>query len=517
MSSDQVKLTAAEIKAYFEEATDRIESVRLCTYSTRCYGIVYLRETKNNTEYFQKNIRINDAVIEVVEQPTVHHIRLDTYEQSSSAPIMWLNDYCIQRVFSFLDVIDLINAAEVCHRFKENARSKFAVQHKKLPWFRTTSAITSKINLLHISRLLRNFGMCIDRLRIESPMKPNQLMQLIVRHCGPALRTLTMINVTMDDRALMQRLRSVLSHLQYLEMYECNELFIQMLPSCKALRRLTIMRIPFTLHSESDADSVYSSLNRCFPKLDWAYFVSMDFMTSTHFANFLKKNSHLKALGILPLTDALMLQAICQHVPLIEELYLECSGAMEWELARCLEQLTALKKIELTDFGVLPETYPLIMNALMSCESVIEHLGFRNCLLTDADIEDICNMVHVKSLRFENYTYAPIEFSHILTICKELNIEKLELIDSHVVTMDELLMLVDAAKKLSVLWIHDTDIDIDTFKCISDKVASREEQCSLEIRLFHYKRDLMLPKELLNAHAHVVNVKYRDHFEYYYS
>lgn len=509
----QVQLSAADIKEYFERAADRIECVRMCSHSTQCYGIVYLRATKYNMDTFKGEICIHETTIAVSDQqPTIYHGILDSYEQSDSASIMWLDNYCLQKVFSNLDATDLSNIAEVCHRFKLNAQSQFATQHKDLEWFESPLERTPPPNtkLLHFSKILRNFGECIESLTIESPTIPAQLMELAIRHCS-ALHKLKMECVEIKDSDLVERLRPMFSHLRELNVEECSPWFIPILPYCEELEDLYLFSISYESNPPTDADTVYAPLLQHFPKLKSASLSYMERMTSAHFVNFLEKNPQLKRLE-MPFSDEMVLETIVMRVESIEELHfnfehIPAAAATPMQTADSLKQLRSLKKLEISDFGrAEARRISLIIGAVADSKSSIEQLSFCEVSFTDADIAAICKMTHLKCIHFVDY--ADVTFPQLIRICESLdNIEKLKVINSLELTVDEVEMIVRAAHKLTSLIIENVNINVDAFKRIANVVSQRDARRPLNIQIHNREMCLKLPKKLVNVHKHLLTVE----------
>lgn len=86
-----------------------------------------------------------------------------------------LNDDCLLEVFQHLNTTDLAAVADVCHRFRQVAQAHFVSKgDKKLdfaPIFKYESDGESAMYaLLHISRILRNFGDSIESIRVCEAM-----------------------------------------------------------------------------------------------------------------------------------------------------------------------------------------------------------------------------------------------------------------------------------------------------------------------------------------------------------
>lgn len=105
-------------------------------------------------------------------------------------------------------------------------------------------------------------------------------------------------------------------------------------------------------------------------------------------------------------------------------------------------------------------------------------LNFREVSFTNADIVAICKMTHLKCINFIDY--ADVTFPQLLRICENLHqIEKLKVINSLDLTLDEVVMIVRTAHKLTSLIIENVNIDVTAFERIVDivypKIKSRTE------------------------------------------
>lgn len=444
-------------------------------------------------------------MVEVLEQPNKYHRVFDTFEEANCATLLWLNDDCLQKVFSYLELEDLCSVAEVCERFKLNAQIQFAQQHQRvrISWYGETTRSTRKMQ--YFERIMRNFGAFIRSLENVYPWEGNRLVELVTRYCGSELRKLDLEKVDIEDERLLGTLRPLFSRLHELSVLDCKFSILPILSSCLELQMLELNCVDV---ANADENVIHSIFNQNFPKLTTAA-VSVDNMDEIHFENFVNMNPQLKVLAISLLNESI-LQVIAQSIPLIEKLELIFeTGEIRLASADDLNRLSALSALTLNGIcstGMDSHNVSIILNSIANLQ--IKCLEFTDIFLEDEHIEQLCKLSSIEKLVFSGEIRT--EFEELPNICNSLPLlEELTVNNcDEAITADELVQLIKGAKKLKSISFNKTVIDADTFDNILHIVSQREERIPLRITLHDSAEKL--PQAILDAHEDFLRIIYVD-------
>lgn len=165
----------------------------------------------------------------------------------ANATIQDLNDDCLMEILSYLNVIDLSSAADVCQCFKWNASYVFSHQFKQFD----LRIVYQAVKLLHVGNVLLQFGGLIDTL-IAAPYKSiythkKFTFDCILRYCGKTLKQLELRNFKINSNMLTHS-RTLLGCLEVLKLDHCDlsntaVMFFEQLKNVKRLH-ISNMKIP---------------------------------------------------------------------------------------------------------------------------------------------------------------------------------------------------------------------------------------------------------------------------------
>lgn len=503
----QNRLTASDIKEHFEAVGERIASVRLFEFWSHCYGAIDFHATSRSKMIFENPNLIHGVAIELFEQPNMYHIALESHEEVTGTPVLWLIDDCLQKVFSYLNVDDLCSVAKVCHRFQFNAQEQFSRQHVEVQW--DESGNRSPPSLRRFSEILRTFGANIGSLEIVSPRNQERVMALALRYCGPSLHRLYLGDMEIESNLLIQNLRPLCSHLRYLKINACKLPLLRLMSFCLELKELRLSEV-----NVLDADIVGTAFQQNYPKLETAAFDSVKNLTETHYVEFLKMNRQLKSAEV-PLIDASILRAIAE-CDLLEELELHFESEDTEDESEGIDldsddisiKSKALKRLSL-DGDHAPHnlrTTRAILKAVASAQ--LEDLGFCCVPLTENFvIETICNIETLKQLVLEG---TAIHYDQLLRVCNSLpHLEKLciRLCHETFESDDQLVSIIESAKNLRRLEICELLVDVNTFQKIVDILSQREKRIPLSIIWWTHLVSGVPSKEFMDAHKELLTIE----------
>lgn len=503
----QNRLTASDIKEHFEAAGEQITSVRLFEFWSHCYGAIDFHVTSRSKATFENPNLIHGVAIELFEQPNMYHIALESHEEVTGTPILWLVDDCLQKVFSYLDVDDMCSVAHVCHRFRFNAQEQFSRQHVGVQWNESGNGSTP--SLRQFSEILRTFGAHIDLLGIVSPQSQERVMALALRYCGPSLHRLYLEDMDIESDLSIQTLRLLCTRLHYLKIDDCELPLLRLMSFCLELKELHLSEVNVV-----DADIACSAFQQNYPQLETATFYCVTNLTATHYVEFLKMNRQLKCLKVT-LKDVSILHAIAECVLLEElELHFEIEDTEDESVGIDLDsddisiKLKGLKRFSLIGDSTAHHmrSASTILKAVAGAQ--LEYLGFSFIPLNgNPIIETICNIETIKQLDLEGTT---IQYDQLLRVCNSLpHLEKLHMRFCHETfeSNDQLVSIIKSAKNLRRLEIGELLVDVDTFQKIVDILSQREKRIPLNIIRWTHQADEEPSNEFMDAHKELLTIE----------
>lgn len=120
-------------------------------------------------------------------------------ESPGTATFFDLDNLCQLMVLDELSVNDLGAMAEVCVKFKEIAQSYFATKYRNFDMAQLVDPGTGKYTLVHVRRLLYNFGHLISSLKINVDLLNeriglSKMLDMIRKYCMETINELAFEN-----------------------------------------------------------------------------------------------------------------------------------------------------------------------------------------------------------------------------------------------------------------------------------------------------------------------------------
>lgn len=447
--------------------------------------------------------------------------------ESSTAPantsisvISDLNDDCFLEVFKQLNLADLCAVADVCRRFRQISQRHFASPKLKYdfldinclvdriccdsPNFGTISfpksgntkdesrsirfneSTTTSQKLLHISRLLRNFGDLMKSIRVRGEANTcilaaaetqykydSNILDLISSYCSDGeLSSLIIECCDITDEAGSTR-RVPLLNLKKLKLCDCviSRSFARTLPSwAPQLRELYILNLSKLSIQVPCEDIMHLS----FSALVLIAFRNIFNLKFNGIDDFLKLNPQLRKIGLVncPHIDDSIFQSIALHVPQIEAIQIDRDSAINDGSLFSIGQFNNLSTLKLlASCGKkdnINRFMPLILNKMHAAEIALKHLhvgGIRAFQGAERLVDAISKFKTLQTLWI--FCVPELEKAHIMDMCKSLEeLSELNLQYSEVMLdSDDLVELINHTQKLQVLEYFEREDIFADFKC----------------------------------------------------
>lgn len=490
-------------------------------------------------------------------------VEMDSAVAKDASTILTLNDDCLLEVFQHFNVPDLCSVADVCSRFRQNAKYCFA--HSKKDNLDITLDIgdhtgaflpmrciiagrksqrliretpTLKQALSRASRVLRNFGEFIVKFRDGAFFRgaiewnaewkkkyyTRQIIELLLRYSCGTLAEMDLSSYHFEDD-FAPMMRPLVEHLHKLSLSYCkiDEEFLRLcLLWCEELRELYLSVVEV-------AWKRFDWLHQPFPKLVKISIVCVEYLEANDIVEMLKCNPQLKEIKIcnpMPaneyklLTIDSVLPPIAKYVPEIETLRLFLMRAdisFCRETVECFSQLSKLTSLTL-DLGRNRDVLDGIVSAINTIAAANIQLKFLqlhhvNCThKADQFFRDICKFKQLEALvlawchGFTAYHLMEV-FEHCSEISRLVFLVSVRLEPKHIIETVRLL------PKLRLLRIGQTSrnhkkfkIDIYIFKQLLRIVENRREPIHLEIKLPESCYTQKVPIDLAEAHKKSLSI-----------
>lgn len=320
--------------------------------------------------------------------------------EKDSALLNILNDDCLRKIFQYLTLLDLSNAAEVCVCFNHHANDAFKTKYRHVLKIDTKSELNGHLN--ETEAVLRNFGPLIHSLSIVSEAENHEIairaVRMINQRNTPALKELHLSGINVTEH--IENFRQVFMKLQTLVLIRCQLGY--------------------------DAATLF---NQKFEKMEQATFIWCDELYSFTLKNFITKNRKLKLLVIRDHTkkSVNLIQLISQNLSnlMLMEIDRNCRANQFQEFVCNLGKLNSSKVLKFR-FAHNYCINPLIDN-LIKHKVPIEHMKLISGQIDSNTIKSLIELKQLKILEFVSSESKPKESANKLT--KELSLlEKLYLV-----------------------------------------------------------------------------------------
>lgn len=407
-----------------------------------------------------------------------------------SDSMLFLNNYCLWKLFSLLDVDILCHLANVCKRFRAIAEAFFHLYHKKVQF---TSEQSPR-------RIFSRFGHLIKELEMEDSLGVD--VDGIAKYCQPNLEHLKLHSVGVNCNLLepvFGRLKSV-HHRNCRFLGSVSKLF----KKCKQLESMHV-----------DDQFAHDTIIQKFPKLKDCSLKFLIFYDRLR--TFLQRNSQLKKLNVFTQSADRCFSAIAKNTPNLEvlDIYL-LSFTLDNEnpIFKTKEGFLELSKLKkLKHFAINNTTRPIsnevynefigsLIQSFSIAKTPIEVLNIQSFTLNSMDIQYICNLKMIHTL----YLGANITENDFISLAIQLPLlNHLRLNRKCSMTIGCLIEMVRVGKQLETIHFGDIknlQIDECAFKTLAKEVQCRESKKSLSIQIHRDPRNTSfnVPDELIKLY-----------------
>lgn len=439
-------------------------------------------------------------------QPGYKQRRMRPAHDAPSNILNALNDQCIYEIFKFLEFSDLVNVAEVCVRFNEQAKKTFATsKHKRIILYSGD---------LKVNKIMNTFGANMQSLWIQSTTlnstHDNSVLRSILKYRSDKLKELRLEYFRIDRE--ISNFGPILSQLETFELLysTVNTNLSQSITDCDKLKLLRFECCPL-MHNDSFIARKFSNLKEAHL---WTSDFNIEFIRE-----FIVSNSTIVRLSINQFFDnSHVINLIGEHMTHLQELeYVD--NTIDWTPAPVDIQDVNRFRNELLGIGRLLhlKTLKLVLNqspvgpllaALVENNISIKHLKMGRVLIDDAAIKSLMQMKELKILEFIDVRDTLTRY-HLIDMVKFLlNLQELHLINtSDIIDINVIKTILKHATHLSLLKLKfcgNLSIDINDFSeillIIEQRVMTR---VIIEIEIEQNERiNINVPNEILNTHSH---------------
>lgn len=390
-----------------------------------------------------------------------------------------LNDDCLREVFGYLDLMDLMNAAQVCVRFNQQAKETFAAKYKVCN-LDFDSMKYKRITIHQADDMLRLFGEMIHTLKVDQFFIETEIpiLRIASRYCT-ALKELELTNFTWFPN--LKKIRPIFKHLEKLHLNHCK--------FSNTLRNLSnvCMELKSLRLNGCDMLSCKGIINQ-FVKLEDAQFNECIDLDGCAVESFIEMNSNLIKFSMTQNGEWMStrhIHSIGQNLNHLLELEIdEEIYYMDKQIMQNLSQLDKLKvlKLNFNELAVTP-----LLKSFVEKEVPIEYLKLINGAIDSETIDYISKMKGVKTLELIQ-SDGEITDEHLIQLTKELpQLSELYVKDPPTdITTIGLKKMLPHANKLSLLHlesVHSISIDVDDYKAMLETVKRRPEKVKLLIKI----------------------------------
>lgn len=448
-----------------------------------------------------------------------------TFATTEATSILVLNDDCLLEVFKYLDLLNLSAVADVCRRFRQNARNSF--QYSKINKLHLYDIVNDDDAvhqfILKTSKVLRLFGEFITKFfesgscsrskhwnEESKAICHRKIFELILQYCSGTLITLGFQGIDIKDE-MVPMMRPLLRGLHGLGLtsIRTGESFLRMLPLWSPeLRRLQI-------HLRCEQNGIFEGqilhfdgLHQPFKKLESIALFNAKDLNNNDIEEILKRNPQLKEIRLCrcPNLDPQICRFISNHVSGVESLSLY-DIPLKRRTAKHFGQLINLEKLDLSFDKRSTELTNLkyIVSAIHDIAAA--HIPLKFLLLHNIDcrrytnqfVEEVSKLKKLENLGIGNLP--GLNEPHIATICKNCTeIREVKIIVSFTPTLAFISDIIQRLDKLEFLYIsvnidfewnylngvfatENISVGIENYKEWVEIVSRRQVKTPLDIRL----------------------------------
>lgn len=454
-------------------------------------------------------MEINDPSDEIAESAPSSRICTEEIASPVATTIIDLNDDCLREICDYLNLAELCIFADVCRRFKQNAQAKF----RSLKTKDVTKEVWIDLPDIAKYRMLRNFGGSITSL-IGVALKRNNeyLVLMIIRHCGEALKSLTLHNFRINAY-LGERLLSLIARLEKFGIIECHcqPSFCEQLPFHSA--NLRELEFKFEYYSQCSNVFVLGGLPQTFPKLESFSMVDLE---NRDLKAFLIKNQQLKTINLESANgNEDNFGLIVEHLSTLENLGIVVSKRWNIENHGHLRRMRALKNLVMKSHR--STNVDSILNKMATEKVPIENLELIKCPGNKGLLMAIPKFEKIKVLRLmdvENIT-----LMDVVKLCNRFeHLTELWYRTETPFPMADILTLIRSGKKLQKLHLHkkkwDLAIDTDAYMNIVDIIKMRRnEHNHLELILMGKYNTVSVENGIMSANKNWLSLELKTDWE----
>lgn len=436
---------------------------------------------------------------------------LTEYIPPKPTTILDLNDHVLHEVFRNLTRNDLVAVADVCSKFKWNARAVFSLLYKDHRFI-----IYDIYDRQHSRSILRNFGPAMSSLEVlflrgKKGKCSQRLMELIAQHCGKSLIEIRLVYITFNSVSI-SILKPLLKGLRKIDINSCwfgaESDPSEMLSLCTELRSLSI-----TDPQNSFRENFDFQMPLTIPKLKLLDIRCSRSMKNETLERFLEASPQLEGLKLSVCLQKpnRIFESLAQYAPQIKRFKFCLDGPLNLvENAKHFKQLTALKSLSL-NLGC-DESITSAISEMAAAHVPLEVLTLPGLTGSRELIGAISQLEQLKKLDLFLVIMRPLT-SHIAKMVGCLtqlsNLRLISCESDHESTTTDFLEIIRCAPKLQNFEFYPKALSLDLYLQILELVRKREEICRLVIRFGSHNiyRPGIIPEALLEANLNLLKIR----------
>lgn len=505
-----------EVKTYFGQFGE-VDIVRYYSNKGKAFsfGFVQFKATDSaEAALMQRQHRIagRDVKVKIADvwhQPGYEpHPSLKAPEQNSPLHILnALNDDCLREIFKFLPLVALVNAADVCVRFRAHAKVAFASKFKNtvLTYGSQSHMCCANVSKEIIGSMLRNFGRLMQSIEVDGSTINSTnctfFLNRVGHFCSSSVKKLILSYFKITGK-LLKKLHPLFANLNELSLTQC-EFNVHMTGLLAQCQNMTVFSM-----ERCNIPSKGQLLKQQFAQLQEVNLKDNDSPRDSTFVEFFTLNPTITKLSLgdnFFEDPSTVVRAIGQHLRNLVELNLDSFELwVDSDYTKDVDYLGRLKCLKrlvvlLTHLPCTP-----LLRTLANGNVPIEHLSISDSKVDKSAIDQLVRLKHIKVLKLldtDNFTDV-----HLINVAQELPLlqELCVGVDHEDFTTIGVKKMLKFANNLTLLKLksnHTLTIDVDDFKSMVKTLQNRTNKQKLRIEMETNGDKLNVPEKVLQENS----------------
>lgn len=413
--------------------------------------------------------RTNDSarIAETKSEPNTDERDL---EKKVETKLLDVNDYCLLRIFGYLNLIDLYAISNTCKRLREVADGA-GNEHKSFDFNDLRGSGSETVQYSQTACIFRRFGNFIRKLNINdyifekrSNRNTNQLMEIVVQYCQAHLTELTKSWLSIDISLHLENFVSI-EKLSIIGSTGYNQVH---LPALKVLKLSGVIFL----------QTVGNSPIIC-PNLEELY--CTDYKAADIIQTIILQSSHLIVLSLdgtgIPILTI-------HHLKELEYFQFNKSFLSQPSFQALVQNLSCIQTLKTIKLNCWGNSINNLVENLAKINVNIECLNFSNCVIDEKVVNNLKRMVNLKELMLDDFGgNDDSQFDQCLVNLPSVN--ELHIRTMHTLETTSVKAMLNRMHNLTFFQLNAPNLNImdEMYHDILDIVKSRPQKIKLEMVL----------------------------------